>query len=229
MQALIDVYKNSGAFHHAYFFVGDKIDIPASQAGGTVLKLKKFLNEIVGIKTEGNPDVFHGKFSTLSIEDARSITEASQRKDFSGERKIFIIETDFITEEAQNSLLKSFEEPTAGTHFFIISPQDMLLSTLRSRMQVIVENPKAKKSESVLGLNLKERLEKVKEITDAISDEDATKQDAITFLNQIETELYKNGTENKSRELQLCSVTRDSLYDRGAPVKMILENLVLSI
>ena len=224
MQSLIDLYKNSEQLHHAYFFVTHKV-------GEEVAKLKHFLEEHVGVKTVGNPDVTHHQFKTLTIDGARNIALASERKDFSGSRKIFIIEADFITEEAQNSLLKVFEEPTVGTHFFIISPQDILLPTLRSRMQVIelkVESERLKEN-SILDLKIGERLALVKEIVDAISDEDKTKQDAIVLLNKIEGELYENSVEKNSEQLKICEQARVSLYDRGAPIKMILENVMLSV
>jgi len=145
-------------------------------------------------------------------------------------RRIYIIEADFVTEEAQNSLLKVFEEPTSGTHFFIISPQEILLPTLRSRMMVIEgESQKSVKEENILRLPLNERLAKVKEITEGISNEEKTKQDAIILLNQVEVELYEKGVEKSSGALKVCESARASLYDRGAPIKMILENLMLSI
>jgi len=217
------MYKNSDTLHHAYYFVEHK-------AEEAVHKLKEFLTEVVGVKIAGNPDFSHRKFDNFTIDDARSITQGESRKDFSGGKKIFIIETDFITEEAQNALLKVFEEPTIGTHFFIISPQDVLLPTLRSRMQVYVSEEEEKNIyENVLVMNLKERLEFVKDITEGIKDEDKTKQDAISFLNGIEKQLYEMGVEQNSEKLKICEQTRDSLYDRGAPIKIILENLVLSI
>ncbi len=230
MQPIIDLYKQSETLHHAYFFVSAKVD-------ETVSKIKHFFEHVVGIKTSSNPDFQHLKFDTLTIDGARSITEHENRKNFSGgnpltnsgPRKVFIIEADFITEEAQNSLLKVFEEPTVGTHFFIVSPQDILLPTLRSRMQTILIGNDSVGSESILKKSLKDRLAMVKEITEAISDEEKTKQDAIAFLNQIETELYESGSENKSKSLEICELARASLYDRGAPVKMILENVLLSI
>ena len=221
MQQIIDFY-HAGGLHHAYFII-------EHEAEEVISKLKHFLENIVGVKTSGNPDFWHGRFDTLTIDHARDITETSQRKDFSGGRKIFIIQADFITEEAQNSLLKVFEEPTAGTHFFIISPQDILLPTLRSRMVVLLNESGVETSESILKLKLKDRLARVKEITDAISDEEKTKQDAILLLNQIEKELYDLGTEKSAASLKVCESARASLYDRGAPIKMILENLVLSI
>lgn len=221
MHQIIDFY-HAGGLHHAYFVIEHR-------AEEIISKLKHFLENTVGVKTSGNPDFWHGKFDTLTIDHARDIAEASARRDFSGGRKIFIIETDFITEEAQNSLLKVFEEPTTGTHFFIISPQDILLPTLRSRMVVLLNESGVETSESILKLKLKDRLARVKEITDAISDEEKTKQDAILLLNQIEKELYDLGTQKSAGSLKVCESARASLYDRGAPIKMILENVMLSV
>ncbi len=237
MQQFIDSYKKSKNLHHAYFLVGE--------VEGIFSDLKDFLEETVGIKTTGNPDFWYGKFNSLSIDEARDIAEASSRKSFGDNldagrpsRKIFIIQADFISHEAQNSLLKVFEEPTLGTHFFIISPQDILLPTLRSRMQVMnfqtlgvrnTQTPSVGKSRTVLDMKISERLAKVKEITEAISDEEATKQDAIMFLNEVEKELHDAGVEKLAKSLEVCQLARVSLYDRGAPVKMILENVVLSI
>src|SRR3989344_6763834 len=228
MQELIDSYKSSKNLHHAYFLVGDGEEI--------FLELRGFLEEKVGVKTLGNPDFWYGKFNTLNIEGARGIAESQERKSFKSHlearlpsKKIFIIQTDFITEEAQNSLLKVFEEPTKGTHFFIISPQDNLLPTLRSRMQVIMSKMPFDSKSKILNLGIADRLEKVKEITDMIKDENQTKQDAINFLNQIEKELYEEGVEKNHESLKICEQARAGLYDRGAPVKMILENVVLNI
>ncbi len=224
MHQLISSYKKSEHLHHAYFLVGDGQCITQD--------LIDFLENSVGVKKSGNPDFQIRTVGTFAIDDARVVSDFQHRKSFSGGKKIFIIEADTITEEAQSSLLKVFEEPTAGTHFFIISPQDILLPTFRSRMQVIqVENVRGKnsKADSILNLKLKERLERVKEIIDGISDEEQTKQDAISFLNQIEKELHGNGIEESSLALEVCQLARESLYDRGAPVKMILENVVLTV
>lgn len=223
MQEIID----SKNLHHAYFLVGKTEEI--------LSEFFDFLEKKLGVKTKGNPDFWHGKFDNFNIEEARNLIENSSRKGFNPSPrsdlglKVFVVETDFISHEAQSSLLKVFEEPTDHTHFFIISPQNILLPTLLSRMQVLVFGEDDEKTSSILKLNLKERLEKVKEITEAISDEDSTKQDAIAFVNNIQSELYNKGIEKFSRELRICELTRQSLFQRGAPVKMILENLMLSI
>ena len=228
MQQLIDSYKSSKNLHHAYFLVGNMEEI--------FLKLKDFLEKEVGVEVMGNPDFWCGKFNTLNVENAKIIADSQERKTFESHlearlpsKKIFIIQTDFITEEAQNSLLKVFEEPTVGTHFFIISPQDNLLTTLRSRMQIIMSRTVLDSKSKILNMEIAERLEKVKEITDMIKDEEKTKQDAITLLNQIETELHDMGVEKSAKALEICESARASLYDRGAPIKMILEQVMLSV
>ena len=251
MEHLIDSYKKWAHLHHAYFLIGE---------GEVILpKLKDFLEKSVGLKTTGNPDFWYGQYKTFTIEQARQIADAQERKSFTSNvskagfdtsiLKIFVISAEIITEEAQNALLKIFEEPTSGTHFFIILPQDILLPTLRSRMQIIQgktlnskQNEKQlggltsqstsqsiKAGFDILGMKIKERLAKVKGITDAISDENKTKQDAIVLLNQIEIELHSKGILKFAKALKVCELARASLYDRGAPVKMILENVMLSI
>jgi len=223
MPSFLELNKNSDSLHHAYYFVEHELE-------DAVNNLKNFLGEVIGFKISGNPDFSHRKYKNFTIDDARVISEGESRKDFSGNKKIFIIETDFITEEAQNALLKVFEEPTEGTHFFIISPQEVLLPTLRSRMHVFASSLNSTPMpRTVLGMSMKERLEMVKEITDGIKDEEMSKQDAIALLNQIERELYQKGVLEMSEQLKACEKARESLYDRGAPVKIILENLMLSV
>ncbi len=221
MEGLINSYKKSGHLHHAYFLIGDKNQIYKS--------LISFFENDLKFKTSTNPDFWSGDFHNFSIDDSRVVSDLAERKSVLGGVKIFVIKADFLTTEAQNSLLKTFEEPTGDTHFFIISPQDSLLPTLKSRVSIIIFSGIEKKGEAILSLKLSKRLEKVKEITDGISDEEKTKQDAISFLNQVEEELYKKGTEVSRGGLRVCETTRRSLYDRGAPIKIILENLMLSV
>lgn len=219
MEHLIASFRQSGQLHHAYALVGG---LSAKEA-----LLVFFAN--AGIATHGNPDFWHGTFDTFTIDDSRRLAAAQNNRDFGSARKIFLIEANIITEEAQNSLLKIFEEPTEGTHFFIVIPQDMLLPTLRSRVQVLVHQHTDAPQESVVSRSLAERMALVKELVDDISDEDKTKQDAIALVNHIEAELYTRGTVVARRELSACQDARASLYDRGAPVKMILEQLMLVI
>jgi DNA polymerase III delta prime subunit len=239
------IFRTSeGNLHHAYLIIGR----------GTREPLVAFLEESAGVVVRGNPDFWHGAFDVFTIEDARRLAVSQEAKAFgkvrpsqthdSGAdgvgRKIFIVEANSVSESAQNSLLKVFEEPTAGTHFFFLLPQDTVLPTLRSRMHVIhvskvpfdTGNPveaRLPQEENILDMKIGERMKLVKETVEAISDEDKTKQDAVSLVNRIEAELYVKGVEKNAALLSVCEQARLSLYDNGAPVKMILEHVMLAI
>lgn len=223
MENFFNVTRKAEDLHHAYFFVGNSEEVKN--------ELLKFFVSKLKLITHGNPDFKTLNFENLTVDDAKSIRESSEKKNF-GDRMLFLVSFDSISIEAQNSLLKTLEEPTENTHFFLVSPQDNLLPTLKSRMVIVKSqktNLKSQNNESVLELDLRERLAKVKEIAESISDEDATKQDAVGFVNQIELELYSRGTIEEKDALKACQNARVYLLDRGAPIKMILENLVLSV
>lgn len=223
MKILEQTYKTTGTLHHAYFIVGDPRE--------TVPKLSVFFEKSLRIAISGNPDFLHRKFDVISVDEARQLSFSQEVKDLGGKRKIFILEANSITEQAQNALLKVFEEPTAGTHFFLVMPQDNLLPTLRSRLHIILHTDENEEKNllTISKMNMSERMGLVKEVVDGIKDEEKTKQDAVDLVNKIERSLYMKGVASSEKSLKLCESARSSLFDNGAPVKMILENLLLSI
>lgn len=225
MNKFINSVKNVDSLHHAYFFIGQTEEIRNS--------LLKFFAEKLKIKTLGNPDFIRLEYITLSVDDARKIKELSEKKNLDDGIMVFIISFEDISVEAQNSLLKILEEPTPKTHFFLVSARDNLLPTLKSRVEIVrCENLKVESrnmSKSLFDMTYKDRLGRVKKIVESISDEESTKQSAIDFVNQIEQEIYEDGILANHLALENCQNARAYLLQRGAPVKMILENLVLSI
>lgn len=90
-----------------------------------------------GFEIANNPDFFVLKVATFGIDEARELKRLSSKKALSGE-KVFLILPEKITLEAQNSLLKTFEEPTEGTRFFLATRErEFILPTLVSRMNVV--------------------------------------------------------------------------------------------
>ena len=223
---------SSNNLHHGYIIFGDKTTNKES--------ISRFLENVLHIEIVGNPDVSYFDYTTLAIDDARLLAESQARKGFGKEKnnapgkKIFVISLDTITHEAQNALLKIFEEPTPGTHFFILASQNTFLPTFLSRLQV-VEFERAQErtlesgEESILGKSLSERLAFVTKLATDISDEKKTKQDAIKLVNQVENELVRAGTVDNHDALSECQFARNALFSRGAMVKMILENLMLQL
>jgi len=125
MLSFIDI--NPKNLHHAYLLEGEKEN--------TFQALLDFLDKDLNFSTVANPDFWLGDFDSLGIDDSREIKSFQSRKAFVGERKVLVIKTNFITHEAQNSLLKVFEEPTENTHLFLI------MSSVISALCFIRKNP----------------------------------------------------------------------------------------
>ncbi len=219
-----------GNAHHAYAMEGDPTKIRE--------ELWKLFESEWHIETKGNPDFSYQKSEIFSIDDARRLKESQENKAFGGGKKFFVIETDTITAEAQNSLLKMFEEPTEQTHFFLLGNcVKSLIPTLESRVLRIKADEAAPMAIGAAALEflaapLSKRLALVKKLADDIKDEKKTRADALDFLHEIELTLYqKTKQEGKLpdkmfKQLEIC---RDYLNDRSASVKMILEYVAFII
>lgn len=208
--------------HHAYVCVGDPQSL--------FTEFEQFLTEHLSFPIVGNPDYRVFEENNMSVDTARALGVLQAQKNIGGQKQIFVLRVGYIGEEAQNALLKMFEEPTPDTHFFVFLPQDTLLPTLRSRVRILREESAEKQAPSFLKLSLPGRLAFIKKITDDIGDEKQTKQSAIDLINQIEGELYADGgVSEHAPELLVCEKTRTALFARGAMTKMLLEHVALSI
>lgn len=214
--------------HHAYFI--------QSFAGG-VDRLKAYLKEKFGISHAQNPDFYHEKFEVLGIDESRRIKENHLSKSFeTGGKRIFLIEASGITHEAQNSLLKIFEEPNVDSHFFLIMPTaEILLPTLRSRLLIIKNEEEGDGSKAIadaekfIKLSKKDKIAFVDEIAKDISDEKAKKSDAQEFLAALEFVLYKKDGLKNIKGLKAILKARDYMNDRSPSVKQLLEYVAMSV
>ena len=97
------------------------------------------------IEAGEHPDLHRlaAKGASISIQDVRSLQEALAYQAFERGRKVAIIRDAFrLTREASNALLKTLEEPPAGTHIFLIAQhRNQLLPTLVSRCQTLRFDP----------------------------------------------------------------------------------------
>ncbi len=195
--------------------------------------VEDFLKKEWGVERVGNPDFYIFEYETFSVEEARKIKEVASTKPF-GEKKIIIISANFIGREAQNALLKTFEEPNKDVYFFIIMPNTTsLLGTVKSRLMKISfdarndkENIKAKE---FLGSGSDERL---KILSSFLSHESETKKsDLIEFLDNVEREFSTGFFKDKGRRESLGELLdlKKYLYDNSPSVKMISEYLALRL
>lgn len=223
--------------HHAYCLEGKREDI--------LKDIRKFLEEVLKFSVKGNPDFYYGDFDSLGIDEGRSINEMQSRRAVSSPRRIFVIAANFITMEAQNSLLKMFEEPAGEAVFFLIIPSaSILLPTLRSRMMIVNLNRDTESAEAEKSINLfdakkfiksavAERMSMVKKIADKIADEEISRSVVTDFLNGVEREILNDyGTNNFKRphlifeEIDKC---RNYASDRSPSIKILLEHIAIVI
>lgn len=234
--------------HHAYCLSGERRQM--------LFELRRFLETELDFKTRANPDFWLAEFDTFTLDDARALINESARRATVGDRRIFVVATNFIIHEAEQALLKLLEEPNIGNHFFLVLPSaDILIDTLRSRLAEIsstrdisqdkdLSAGKIRHSRSVgadfahpdpelfLSVTASRRLETVKTFLEALADDEVSRQEAIVFLNQLEQKLRGAFAPEKfTAEIIFAfdelSKARSYLYDRSPSVKILLEHVAL--
>ena len=221
--------------HHAYLIEGKQAEI--------LPEILDFVKSF-GIETTGNADVSHIILDSFKIEDARNLKSYAGEKGYTSAKKIFIISVNNFLLEAQNSLLKMFEEPIENTHFFLIVPDaSALLKTFVSRFYLI--SPKAdigeelKDAEKFISMPLRSRIDFIKElITEAEENEedvvslDSARSKALKFLNALETSLHRRLVKNFSSltpAFKQIFKVREFLRQPGSSTKSLMESVALVV
>ncbi len=190
--------------HHASLLIGGR-----SQALAYVESLFGSL--------KGSPDYFSSTEETFGIGEARELSQQAARKAF-GAQKVFFVAPETITPEAQNALLKTFEEPAAETYFFLaLRDAGPIIPTLLSRMQTISLEAAESNDDAgeFLKMPLKKRMAFVKKFVDA-------EKSLPTFLDSLLLELKKGG---KNVALGSVFQMRLAADQRAASPRLILEHM----
>ena len=137
---------------HSYMFIGqDSI--------GKMLFAKEFAKAVLCIEedkpcnkcksciefnTNNNPDfnILEPDGSSIKIDQIRELTKKVYEKPVVSSRKVYIInDSEAMTKEAQNSLLKTLEEPPEYVTIILVASNDnMFLPTIKSRCTKITFN-----------------------------------------------------------------------------------------
>ena len=124
------------------------------------------------------------KENKLKIETVRKIKEENLISVPQNKIRIFWIETEFLSKESQNALLKTFEEPEKNTYFILNIPEiENILPTIKSRARIIeFKNENQERFEDFFDLDFKEREEKIKKIE---------REDLVYFFRELENKIQK--------------------------------------
>lgn len=213
---------------HSYLFIGiDGIGkkLIAKEFAKAILCLNetKYCNKCkscIEFDSNNNPDYLYIEpdGNNIKIEQIREMQKRVQEKPIISEKKVYIIDNaDQMTQEAQNCLLKTLEEPPEFVTIILIGAnENAFLSTIKSRCMIIhfepinnleisnylqqnygtenINNYILEIYEGSIGkaIKLKDKKEEYSKIKDII--ENLEKKDLIEIINQSEI-LYKSKEE----------------------------------
>lgn len=223
-------------------------------------KFKSLLAQIemkLGLgKTHPDLNIFSYIHEKLGIEDAARIRNAMLRNPTSTPQVITVIYAHTLTEVAQNSLLKIFEEPPQNSFVFLVTnfiPH--LLPTLRSRFVGYeveksgnvsgIEKPVVKSVEKVaesldvdnfLDGSIEKRLAIVKDIHAGLDKEKIRIDQVWDFVNEIERKVRIKVEENIHKDIDQAEEvlgvlmrTQEYMHTPGNSFKMLLEYLAVRV
>lgn len=222
--------------------VSKHIEKILNSSGSYILKTNRPLSEIqisnmfFDIDDENNPDLISIKVSDLDkvsigIGDIKEKLKEFQYKKIKHPVKILLIyDADRLTTEAQNALLKTLEEPSTDNHIFLICyDTNKLLSTIKSRCELIDFRDSSLASESTTFLNtsLIEKFNYVKEIFN-IKDTKEKKGRVETFFRNVANE-SKSLPEDKRYRIEELIVEYSIYFASEVNLRLVLENFIIKI
>jgi len=232
--------------HHAYVIeAGEEAGVAAALAH-IECELPSFAKGYGGHGgIRSHPDLVILQYGLLSVEGARRVGELAAQSPAAGDIKAIVIAATRLYHEAQNALLKLFEEPPAGVSLYLVVPSlGALLPTLRSRVQTLnmkgFVNPSSNEGftkpfipeiaeEFVKGTREKRAALAKKLSTGKDDDEKRENRDeAVALVSGIEA-LASEDVAKHAELLKEIAILRGYLHDRSAPVKQILEHLSLVV
>lgn len=170
-------------------------------------------------------DVIHYRGVRMGIDEVRMLTGAAHQTPFELSARHFVLAYGDITREAQNALLKIFEDPPHTARFYlVIEERETLLPTLRSRM-VAYDTERtehdALAASAFMSSSYAERLTRIAERT--------TKKDEVWCEKVFRAiEGYAATSEDTTLMRAVVSL-RPYFRTPGASKKMILEHLSLML
>ncbi len=182
----------------------------------------------------GSPDLFARSYRSFGVDEAAEVRARARTKPIAGVHRVFALFVPGMTTEAQNSLLKTLEEPVADALFFLVTPSpEMFLPTIRSRVQTLVVDSKAAvglvSADEFLAATPETRLTMLKPLYEH-EDEGRDIGGVIAFLGSLERR-FAAGKRTSENDEGLHAVYRARKYatDKGSLLKTLLEQVALLV
>ncbi|MEZ0392502.1 MAG: ATP-binding protein [Pseudobdellovibrionaceae bacterium] len=167
IQRFLNSYKE-GRLPHTFLFVGPagvgrktvaialaqnllcEKSVPACGLCGSCLRVSNWASALNSKKNSATGHatgteslwLIQPEKNQIRLDQAHQILDFLSLRTLSKNRVVIIDGAETLNPQAANSLLKSLEEPPVGTYFFLIAPSAAhVLSTLKSRAQVVAFSP----------------------------------------------------------------------------------------
>lgn len=224
---------NKDNLHHAYLIEGIHQEV--------LSEVLAFI-ESIGVSTVASSDFTHIHLDSFRVDDARDLKSLAKERGYTDNKKIFLISANNFLLEAQNTLLKLFEEPIENTIFFLVVPdRNILLPTLHSRFYFLSDEEKnktpSKQISQFLKMSLSDRILFIKDLIneEELKDdegkkmliEDGARIQSLKFLNQLEATLSESTATVPVNVFEHIFKVREFLRIPGASVKNMMESVAL--
>lgn len=235
---LLNQIINTNNISHSYMFVGkDSI--------GKFLFAKEFAKAIlceekekpcnnckscIEFDTNNNPDftILEPDGNMIKIDQIRELTKNVYEKPIVSDRKVYIInDSDCMTKEAENSLLKTLEEPPEYvTIILIISNENLFLPTIKSRCTKILFNKLSNKDLKTI-LERKYNYTNISDIVFKIADGSVAK--AVSLQNKETDYLKVNKVFSNLENIDMVDILseKEEIFENKDEVVDILEYINL--
>lgn len=174
---------------------------------------------------EGGADTIRCEYDRMSIDDVRALIQDTYRKPILKSHRTFIISAHSILRDAQNALLKIFEEPNEHTVFYLILPnEDMLLPTLRSRLHLITTETHS------TDMNVFEKFLKMQYADRLAYIADKLKAEENTWMYELLRGAEHHAEETRNTKIMKMVLEMETnLRMAGCSKKLLLEHFALSL
>ena len=168
-------------------------------------------------------EVQNAVFETFGIADAQQLVKNAYLRPAQAANQLCVVRAQFVTLEAQNALLKVFEEPPHSTRFLLVVPQDFIvIPTLLSRCEIISESTREEANDLFLDFLAASYAERLALIDLAQKQKDtqwqrSIKQGLIAYLK------------THTQQLKELEYAARLLLTRGASNKLLFEHAALTL